>query len=162
MAQVSLFPDFKEFLKLLNSVKVRYLVLGGYAVNFHGYHRTTGDLDVWIAVDPPNAEAVSQALQKFGFRASTVTPATFLEEGKVFRFGRRPVRIELLTNPSGISFEECYQRRIEAVMDGVKVPLICLDDLRVNKKASARAKDLADLENLPLPEQQRKRARKPR
>jgi len=149
MDPVSLFPDFKEFLKLMNSADVRYLVLGGYAVNYHGHHRTTGDLDVWIAVDPQNAQRVSQVLQEFGFGASTVPASVFLEVGKVFRMGRKPVRIEILTQPSGVEFEDCYRRRISAVVDGVEIPFISLEDLKANKRAANRLKDQHDLENLP-------------
>jgi hypothetical protein len=146
---VSLFPDFREFLSLMNSAEVRYLVLGGYAVNYYGYHRTTGDLDVWIAVSPDNAQRVSKVLQQFGFSPQRVPPETFVEKGKVFRMGMKPVRIELLTEPSGVDFEECYARRLEGVLDGVRVPLISLTDLRINKRASGRTKDLSDLEGLP-------------
>lgn len=102
---VSLFPDFKEFLKLLNSSKVRYLLIGGYAVNFHGHHRTTGDMDIWIAVDPGNAQRISAAVQQFGFSSATVPPEMFLETGRIFRFGVKPVRIELLTSGRGAAAE---------------------------------------------------------
>lgn len=146
---VNLFPDFKEFLRLLNSSKVRYLLIGGYAVNFHGHHRTTGDMDIWIAVDPDNAPRVSEALRQFGFAAGMVPPEMFLEKGKIFRFGVKPVRIELLTSPSGIDFENCYPRRIEAQIDGIAVPVVALEDLRKNKRAAGRPKDQDDLLNLP-------------
>ncbi|HEY2586352.1 MAG TPA: hypothetical protein VGI81_11365 [Tepidisphaeraceae bacterium] len=146
---VSLFPDFKEFLKLLNSSKVRYLLIGGYAVNFHGHHRTTGDMDIWIAVDPDNAQRISATLQQFGFSIASVPPEMFLETGRIFRFGVKPVRIELLTSPSGIDFETCYSRRVEAEIDGVAIPVLALQDLRENKRAAGRPKDEDDLLNLP-------------
>lgn len=133
----------------MNSAEVRYLILGGYAVNYHGHHRTTGDLDLWIAVDTQNAARVSQVLQDFGFPAASVPPDAFLQVGKVFRFGSRPVRIELLTQPTGVEFESCYLRRVLAELDGVSVPIIHLADLKQNKRASGRTKDIADLENLP-------------
>ena len=120
---VSLFPDFKEFLKLMNSGEVRYLVVGGYAVNYHGYHRTTGDLDIWIAVDEENASRVSSVLQRFGFSAGSVPAAAFLERGKIFRMGVKPVRIEILTQPSGVEFDACYGRRVVDTVDGV--PMTC-------------------------------------
>ena len=146
---VNLFPDFKEFLKLLNSSRVRYLLIGGYAVNFHGHHRTTGDMDLWIAVDPDNAHRISAALQQFGFASATVPAEMFLEKGRIFRFGVKPVRIELLTSPSGIDFEPCYARRIETEIEGVLVPVVALHDLRQNKRAAGRLKDQDDLLNLP-------------
>jgi predicted nucleotidyltransferase len=150
MAKVNLFPDFKELLGLLNSAGVRYLVLGGYAVNHYGYHRATDDLDIWIAIDPANAEKVSLALQEFaGFPASTVKSSMFQQKGKVFIFGREPVRVDILTDPSAVDFETSYPRRNTVEWDGIKVPLISFEDLKKNKQGSGRAKDLADLENLP-------------
>jgi predicted nucleotidyltransferase len=167
MARANLFPDFREFLKSLNSARVRYLLLGGYAVIHYGYRRATNDLDVWIAVDPDNADRVARVLRDFaGFSARQVRPSMFLEKGKVFIIGREPVRIDILTAPSGVEFGGCYERRHQVVWDGIKVPLISLDDLRANKLASGRTKDLADLEYLPAnaTEHQTSRAqrRKPR
>jgi len=150
MAKVDLFPDFKGFLESLNSNGVRYLLLGGYAVNHYGYRRATDDLDIWIAVDPENAKRLSRTLQEFaGFSPTKVRASMFLAEGKVFIFGREPVRIDILTAPSGVGFEESYARRRDVNWDGVIVPLISMADLKRNKKASGRPKDLADLENLP-------------
>jgi predicted nucleotidyltransferase len=151
MAKVNLDPDFRELLESLNSAKVKYLLLGGYAVNFYGYHRATGDLDIWISMDPENAEKVSGALQKFGgFSQDRVKPSLFRTRGRVFILGREPARVDILTTPHGISFDECYERRRMIDWDGVRIPLISLEDLKINKKASGRAKDLADLENLQI------------
>lgn len=164
MAKVDLFPDFKEFLKSLNSARVKYLVLGGYAVIHYGYRRVTDDFDVWVAVDSANAERLSRVLQKFaGFTADAVKPAMFLEVGKVFMFGREPGRIDILTGPSGVQFDDCYARRNVVDWDGVKVPLISINDLKKNKRASGRAKDQADLDNLPTTADHRAtRASRPR
>jgi predicted nucleotidyltransferase len=151
MAKVNLFPDFKELLKSLNSAGVRYLVLGGYAVIHYGYRRATDDLDIWIAIDPENAAKVSTALQEFGgFSSSKVKPSLFQTQGKVFIFGREPVRVDILTSPNGLDFETSYARRETVNWDEIEVPLISFADLQVNKRASGRAKDLADLENLPI------------
>lgn len=145
-----LFPDFKEFLKSLNRARIRYLVIGGYAVNAYGYHRHTGDLDVWVAVDSENANKLSRAWQRFaGFSAQEVPPSIFLKRGAMFRFGREPSLIELVTRISGVSFEACYARRTIRVIDGVKVSMISLADLKKNKRASGPLKDLADVEQLP-------------
>jgi hypothetical protein len=153
MAKVDLFPDFRGFLGSLNSNGVRYLLLGGYAVIHYGYRRATDGLDIWIAVDPDNAERVSRTLREFaGFSAAKVKPSMFLAKGKVFIFGREPVRIDVLTAPSGVDFEESYARRNEVNWDGVTVPLISFQDLKRNKLASGRAKDIADVENLPKKE----------
>ena len=150
MAKVDLYPDFREFLKSLNSAGIRYLVLGGYAVIHYGYRRATDDLDVWIAIDPDNASKVSRVVQDFwGLQPKAVTPALFQQRGKIFIFGREPVRIDLLTSPDALDFEACYARRNVVTWDGVKVPLLSFDDLKRNKSASGRNKDLADLDNLP-------------
>jgi len=150
MAKVDLFPDFRELLESLNSAGVRYLVLGGYAVIYYGYRRATDDLDIWIAVDPENARKVSDVLRKFGgFPPEKVKPSMFQVRGKVFIFGREPVRVDILTSPSAIDFDASYERRNQVEWDGVKVALISFEDLKTNKQASGRAKDLADLENLP-------------
>jgi predicted nucleotidyltransferase len=150
MAKADLYPDFKEFLKSLNSAGVEYRLIGGYAVIYYGYRRMTDDLDVWIATGTANTMKVSQVLQKFaGFPADQVKPSALQEPGKVFVFGREPVRIDLLTGPSGVEFQECYKRRNPVIIDGIKVPLISFDDLKRNKIASGREKDLADLRNLP-------------
>ena len=148
MAAANLHYDFKEFLRLLNSEKVKYLLLGGYAVNFHGHQRFTGDIDIWISTEPGNAERVCAALAKFGFPPGALNLAEFQERGRVFQFGRVPIRIDILTGPSGIEFSECYSRRVESLWDGIPVPIISLEDLKTNKAASGRPKDLADLAEL--------------
>lgn len=140
-------PDFREFLALLNSEQVEYLVVGGYAVSFHGYPRPTGDLDIWIAVDGRNAEKIRSVLQKFGF-GSAASSVNFLEPNKIFRMGVPPVRIEVLTGVSGVAFAECFARRVQAELDGVAVYLISRNDLILNKRAAGRHKDLSDVEML--------------
>ena len=158
--------NFKDLLECLNCAGARYLVLGGYAVNFHGYHRNTKDIDVWIAIDPENAERVSIALQHFGFPASRVPPSRFLVKGIIHAFGREPLRVDILSDPSGVEFEECFARRVETTLDGIRVAFISLDDLRTNKRASGRPKDLADVVELssrpiPKPSASSPRKRKP-
>ncbi len=143
---IQLAPDFKEFLRLLNSNKVEYLLIGGYAVGYHGYPRPTGDMDIWIAVSPVNAERVAGALEQFGFSCPT---ELLLEQNKVVRMGVPPFRIEVLTTIDGVKFSECYATRLQVLLDGVEVSLIGLAQLKLNKKASGRSKDIADLENLP-------------
>jgi len=146
MATIQLPPDFKEFLKLLNSNEVEYLVIGGYAVNYYGFARATADLDIWIGIAPGNAERIAKVVREFGFAQAET--ATFLEPGKVIRMGVPPVRLEILTTISGVEFAGCYARRREAELDGVRVNLIRLDDLKRNKEASGRLKDRLDLERL--------------
>lgn len=143
---IRLAPDFREFLSLLGSAKIRYLLIGGYAVGFHGHPRPTGDLDVWVAVAPENAEKLASVLADFGFK--TVAAAMFLARGKMLRFGLPPVRIEIATAISGVAFDACWQRRETGVLDGVRVNVISLADLLANKRAAARPKDLADIDAL--------------
>lgn len=146
---IALPPDFKEFLKLLRENEVEYLLIGGYAIGYHGYPRATNDLDVWVAIDPKNAQKIVAALQQFGFQTSDLTDELFLQEKSIVRMGVPPMRIEILTTISGVDFEECFQARIETILDGVEVNLISLSHLKQNKKASGRYKDLDDLEHLP-------------
>ncbi len=148
MAQM-LPPDFKEFLKLLKEHDVRYLLIGGYAVGYHGYARATEDLDIWVAIHPDNAQKLVNVLKEFGFNHPDLTPDLFLQSPKIIRMGHPPMRLEITTSISGVEFEACYPLRVVDVLDGVEVSLIDLKNLKKNKKASGRAKDLADLEKLP-------------
>jgi len=141
--------DFKEFLKLLRAHDVEYLLVGGYAVGCHGYPRATNDLDIWIAISPTNAKRVVKSLQEFGFGVTELSTDLFLKPDQIIRMGIEPVRIELMTSASGVEFDDCYQERLETTLDNVPVNLINLRHLRMNKEASGRLKDLADLENLP-------------
>jgi hypothetical protein len=141
-------PDFKDFLKLLNSNEVEYLVVGGYAVGFHGYPRATADIDVWIKANIENAGKVAKALQEFGFSLSESPLDIFLQEKRVIRMGVPPLRIELLTSISGVNFTDCFSRRIVTKIDDIPVNIISLADLKTNKKTSGRHNDLNDLEHL--------------
>jgi len=146
---IELPPDFKEFLKLLSAHKVEYLLIGGYAVGYHGYPRATHDMDIWIAVYPENAKRVTSALREFGFDLPELSPDLFLKNQSIVRMGVPPLQIEIATTISGVDFKECYRKRVTEVMDGIEVNLISLDQLKVNKRASGRHKDLDDLEHLP-------------
>ena len=148
MATIRLPPDFKEFLQLLNSHQIEYLLIGGYAVGYHGYPRSTGDIDVWIAMHPQNAKNMVAVLEEFGFGVPELSADLFMQEGKIIQMGVPPMRIDILTTLSGVRFEECYEERVIDELDGVKVNVISLEHLKENKKASGRHKDLNDLENL--------------
>ena len=117
-------------------------------MGFHGYPRATGDLDVWIAVGEENAHRIAKALRRFGFASESVAPSNFLEPDKIIRMGMPPLRIEILTGASGVDFRSCYDRRVTVRVDDVDVLMIGLDDLRANKRAAGRHKDLADLDEL--------------
>lgn len=141
-------PDFREFLKLLKDKSIRYLLIGGYAVAYHGYPRTTNDMDIWIAIDPKTAGQMISVLKEFGFDTPELSEELFLKKDSVIRMGVPPMRLEILTTISGVSFEECFEERIVDDINGVEVNIISLKQLKKNKRASGRYKDLDDLENL--------------
>lgn len=149
MGTPTLPPDFKEFLRLLNSHTVEYLLVGGYAVGYYGYPRATADMDIWVARTPQNAAKLVTVLKEFGFNVPELSPELFLRENQVIRMGVPPFRIEIVTSASGVTFEECYAARVQAVIDDIEVNMISLDHLKANKRATGRHKDLDDLEHLP-------------
>jgi hypothetical protein len=140
------FPaDLREFLKLLNSARVEYLLVGGYAVAYYGYPRATADLDVWVAASDNNARKLVRTLKEFGFDLPNLRPEIFLAKDRIVRFGEPPLRIEILTSISGVSFDDCFTRRARVRFDGLRINLISFEDLKRNKVASGRPKDLDDL-----------------
>ena len=146
---IELPPDFKEFLRLLDAEQVEYLLIGGYAVAYHGYPRATEDMDIWIASHPKNAQRLVKALKEFGFDVPELNPDLFLRSESIVRMGNPPLRIDLATTISGVEFSECYQARITETIEGVDVSIICVNHLKQNKRASGRHRDLDDLEHLP-------------
>ncbi len=140
--------DFKEFIELLNEHEVRYLIVGGYAVAFHGHPRYTKDLDVWIELSQENAFAALKALEKFGFGSLGLKSEDFLETHQIIQLGYPPNRIDILTTLNNLKFEECYQARVEVEIRGLKINFIDLENLKKNKRATGRPQDLADAENL--------------
>ena len=149
MATTRLAPDFKEFLQLLRSEKIEYLLVGGYAVGHYGFPRATGDLDIWIANHKENASRLVAALRQFGFDVPELNASLFEQPRHVVRMGVPPVRLEILSSIDGVDFRDCYPRRTTVEMDGVGVDVISLADLKANKRASGRHQDLNDLEKLP-------------
>ena len=140
--------DFKEFIRFINSAGVEYLLVGGYAVGFHGAPRFTADMGIWVGTESANAERLGRALDQFGFRDPEVISGRFLKPDAVFRIGRPPLQIDVVTEISGCEFADCYARREVLIRDGLELSVISLDDLKVNKRAAGRAKDLGDLEGL--------------
>jgi hypothetical protein len=118
-------------------------------VGYYGYPRATADMDIWIAMNPQNAEKVLAILKEFGFDTPDLSVEVFMKPNQIIRMGVPPVRIEILTTISGVAFEDCYPERLVDKLDGVEVNLISLRYLKINKKAFGRHKDLDDLENLP-------------
>ena len=146
--KMTLDPDYREFIQSLNDNGVHYLVVGGYAVAAHGHPRYTKDIDIWIWLDPANSTQLIQALHEFGFGTLGLTPGDFLEPDQIVQLGYPPNRIDLLTTIPGVSFESCYPGRQVIDVDGIVVNFIDLESPKKNKRASGRAQDLADLENL--------------
>jgi predicted nucleotidyltransferase len=140
--------DWSEFLKLLISHRVRFVLVGGHAVAGHGEPRFTEDLDVFVDATIANARRVREALIAFGFSASVPAAAALAAPGKVWMIGRKPWRIDLLTSIDGVVFRDAWKGRISVDFDGQKLPIIGLDELIRNKKAAGRPKDLADVSAL--------------
>lgn len=148
--------DFKEFIELLNEHKVKYLIIGGYAVNFHGYPRYTKDIDFWLWMTEPNIKKLIQALKEFGFGSLNIAVEDFMTPENVVQLGYEPYRIDLLVDVEGVDFEECFERRTEAVLDGTEVKFLSLQDLITVKKKAGRLQDLADAEQLEKLEKKKK------
>jgi len=138
-------PNFADFLKSLNAHGVEYLVVGGYAVGYHGFVRATGDLDVFVRLSRRDAEQLIAAFKDFGFDVPELTVAVFMEPGKIVRIGVPPLRLEVMNGISGVSFDQCYIRRVEETIAGVRVCFIDRESLLLNKAAAGRPKDLADI-----------------
>ena len=139
--------DFRELLRLLNDHEVEYLVVGGWALGVYGYIRATGDMDIWVGLHTGNLTKLVSALVDFGI-PGPINAGFFAEKGNVFRMGRPPIKIEIITEASGIDFDESYPQRKDIVVDGINLPFIGYDDLVKNKRSTGRLKDLADLEGL--------------
>lgn len=144
--------DFKEFVELLNSIGVEYLLVGGYALAVHGHPRYTGDIDLWVHPTSDNVNRLLQALDRFGFSSLGLTAADFMQPQAMVQLGYPPARIDLLTAIDGVEFTACWGRRQVFKVAGVDLPVLHLDDFRANKRASGRLKDLADLERLDAPQ----------
>lgn len=147
--EIKLPQDFKEFLNLLNANGVKYLLVGGYAVGFYGYPRATNDLDIFVSGDAENARLIVKSLTEFGFPPERLSEQMFTSEKSLVKLGVEPIKIEIINFISGIEFEPAYQNKIKGTIDGTEIKIIALKDLKTNKKASGRHKDLDDLENLP-------------
>ena len=141
-------PDFVEFLQLLNANEVEYLVVGGYAVGIHGHPRFTGDLDIWLKISDENATKILKTVNEFGFGSLGFTKDDFLTDENVIQLGYPPMRIDLLTDIDGVSFESCFENKKIQEIDDIVINFIGYWDLLKNKKATGRTKDAADAEEL--------------
>ena len=140
--------DYIDMLKCLNKAGVDYILVGGWAVNIYGYIRATVDLDIWILADAGNAKKVYSAVAEFGAPVSEMKPEDFAEYGMIFQIGVAPCRVDIISKISGVSYADAVTRAVPKTIDGIPVRIISLEDLIANKKASGRAKDLADVEVL--------------
>jgi len=140
--------DYKDMLHALSDEKVRFLLVGAYALAAHGYPRATMDIDIWVMPSPQNADAVLRALRSFGASLHNLTKEDLLNDGTIFQIGVAPRRIDIITTVSGLQFEEAYGRSLPVNIEGIEVHVPSIDDLILNKRTSGRTKDLADAEAL--------------
>jgi hypothetical protein len=141
-------PDFRNLLALFDKHRVEYLIVGGYALAFHGAPRYTGDMDVWVRPNSANASRIMAALSEFGFGSAGLTAADFEQEKIVVQLGVLPVRVDIMTSLTGVSWEEAYSNREEGKYGDIPVFYIGRKQFITNKKATGRKRDLADLEAL--------------
>uniref|UniRef100_Q029N6 Nucleotidyltransferase family protein n=1 Tax=Solibacter usitatus (strain Ellin6076) TaxID=234267 RepID=Q029N6_SOLUE len=140
--------DLREFIELLNSNEVEYLVVGAFAVAFHGFPRYTADLDLLVRPTAENADRVICALSQFGFGKLGIEATDLCSPGMVVQLGVKPNRIDLLTAISGVSFDEAWATRSDATLDGISAHFIGRAELLRNKEQTGRAKDLGDADEL--------------
>ncbi|MBI1871549.1 MAG: nucleotidyl transferase AbiEii/AbiGii toxin family protein [Chlamydiae bacterium] len=141
-------PDFKDLLVLFNNNKVEYLLVGGYALAFHGAPRFTGDMDIFVKPDPQNAKCIINALTQFGFGSLDVSPLDFESPGKIVQLGVPPVRIDIITSTTGVSWEDAVSGKVDGKYGDIPVSYMGREEFISNKKAMGRKKDLADVEAL--------------
>ncbi len=141
-------PDFEELLRLLEETNVAYMIVGGYAVAFYGYPRFTTDIDIFFHAETKNIQKLKAALVTFGFEESSLPDSIFIEKGTIIKFGIEPVRIDLLNEIDGLQYDDSQKRTVRGKYGTIEVTFIGKSDLIINKKASGRTQDLADLEKL--------------
>jgi hypothetical protein len=145
---MNIHEDFEEYLKLLNKKRVEYVVVGGYAVAFHGYVRATKDIDIFFNNSIKNIQRLKLVLNEFGLSDDQLSDVAFSEQGKIIRMGVLPVMIELINTISGVSFKTAWKNRVAGMYGKAKVNYLSKRDLVKNKKASGRPRDLIDVEEL--------------
>ena len=145
---MSLQKDLREFIELLSALDVRFVIVGAFAVAYHGYFRYTSDIDLFIDRSDENAERIQKAIEQFGFVDLNLAKQDFTQADQVIQLGVSPNRIDLMTFLSGVTFEEAWAAREYGNLDGLNVPFISKKMLKQNKVASGRLQDLADAEHL--------------
>jgi predicted nucleotidyltransferase len=140
--------DYKEMLQCLSEENVKFLLVGAYALAVHGFPRATKDIDFFVWATPENAAGLIRALARFGAPMEGISASDFSSEGAIFQIGNSPRRIDIITTIDGIKFEGAYANRKLFSIEGLQIPVISLEDLIANKRASGRKQDLADVEKL--------------
>lgn len=140
--------DYKEIIQSLLKHRVKFLIVGAYAMGVHGYPRATGDFDIWIEASKVNSEKTFKSLLEFGAPLREINEDTFGEEGIIFQIGVVPRRIDIITKISGVNFMEAYPERKIVEVEGIKIPFLSMADLIKNKEAAARPKDKLDVKAL--------------
>lgn len=140
--------DFAELLALFNAHDVKYCIVGAFALAFHAHPRYTKDMDLLVEPSPKNGERVVAALQEFGFASLELKPEDFTIPDQIVQLGYPPLRIDLITSLSGVTFEEVWEHRAPGHYGDVKVPFISRDDLLKSKASTGRPQDVADIEHL--------------
>jgi hypothetical protein len=146
---MNLFPDWREFIELLNAHSVEYIIVGAWARAFHGIPRSTGDIDFLVRPTLENAERLVRVLHNFGFASLDVTREDFELPDRIVQLGVEPYRIDIITGISGVTFDEAWNDRVQGEIEGLPASFLSLRMFRRNKQASGRPKDLADLDALP-------------
>jgi hypothetical protein len=140
--------DYRDMLQALSDEKVRFLLVGAYALAAHGFPRATMDMDIWVMPSPENADAVLRALHRFGAPIHNLAQEDLQQDGTVFQIGVAPRRIDIITSASGLQFEETYRRSLTVHIEGMEVHIPSIEDLIHNKRTTGRSQDLADVETL--------------
>ncbi len=140
--------DYKDILQFFVDEKVKFLLVGAYAMAAHGYPRATMDMDIWVMPSPENADAVLRVLARFGAPLHDLTAADLQKADTIFQIGVAPRRIDIITGATGLRFDETHARSVQTDIEGMAIRIPSLDDLIRNKKATGRTKDLADVEAL--------------
>lgn len=144
---VQFYSDFKDFIKLLNKFKIRYLIIGGYAIAFHSRPRATQDIDIFIDNSEVNAKKILKALDEFGFASLNIKKEDLIKDDAIIQLGVRPLRIDLVTSIEGVKFDEAYKNRVTINYADLKnISLISIKDLIKNKKETGREKDIFDID----------------
>lgn len=140
--------DYKDMLQVLLDNRVKFLLVGAYAMGAHGFPRATGDIDIWVEPSAENSARVYRSMAAFGAPLHEIAEATFTTQGVVFQIGVAPRRIDIITTISGVGFREAYEQKQVVEIEGMPIPILSLDDLIRNKRATGRDKDRLDADRL--------------